>query len=120
MIEQTLHALISADQRFTSLAADRLSPVLLSERSALPAATYQVISKRYLYCLDGRIDLTKARIQVDTWSKSYAQAKSLTDVITGILDGSTLDVQLLSSTDLYEHEAQLYRVMTEFFVSCSS
>lgn len=120
MIEQTLHALISSDERFVSVADDRLSPGLLSEQSSLPAATYQVISKRYLYALDGRIDLTKARIQIDTWAKTYAQAKALAAAITAILDDSTLDAQLLSSTDLYEHEAQLYRVMTEFSVSYSS
>lgn len=120
MIEQSLHALITADQRFVSVAADRLSPVLLSEESALPAATYQVISKRYLYALDGRVSLTNARVQVDTWSKSYGKAKALAEAITEILDGSAMDVQLLSSTDLYEHEAQLYRVMTEFSVNYAS
>lgn len=120
MIEQVLHSLIAADQRFISLAADRLSPVLLNEQSSFPAATYQVISTRPLYTLDGRINLTKARVQIDSWSKSYGQAKELALAITAVLDGSALDAQLLSSTDLYEREAQLYRVMTEFAVSYAS
>lgn len=119
MIEQVLHSLIAADQRFISLAADRLSPILLNEQSSFPAATYQVVSTRPLYALDGRIDLTKTRVQIDSWSKSYGQSKALANTITAILDASTLDVQLLSSTDLYEREAQLYRVMTEFSVNYS-
>lgn len=125
MIEQNIHSLMVADARFTDIALDRFRPVLLAENSCLPAATYQVISKRFVYALDGRVDITFVRMQVDTWANTYAAAKNLAEAITAILDdysggfqdGSQIrSVQIMSSTDFYDKDAHIYRVMTEFYI----
>lgn len=123
MIEQGIQQLIATDQRFTSIASTRLYPVLLPTDSPLPAATYQVISVTPLYSLDTRVNLTKMRLQIDTWSSDYSDAKTLAAAIVSILDNftgalpdgtSVLGIQARTSSDLFEPKALMYRTLLEF------
>jgi len=127
MIETNLVELLLADATVTSIIADRLYPVLLPDESPLPAVTYQVISTTPLYALDGRINLTRYRIQIDVWAAwpNYAQAKTLAEAIRVVLDGysgpqtdgSRIDsIIQAGATDLFEPGALLHRVMAEYII----
>jgi len=54
-----------------------------------PAVTLHVISTTQGHNLDGRDSYVKSRIQVDSWSNSYAQATALADAIGDLIDGFT-------------------------------
>lgn len=127
MIESNLVDLLRADATVTSIAADRIYPVLLPDESTLPAITYQVIATTPLYALDERINLTRYRIQIDAWAKwpSYAQAKSLAEAIRVVLDGysgprpdgSRIDsIIQVGATDLFEPSGLIHRVMAEYII----
>jgi hypothetical protein len=125
MIEAGLQQRITSSDAFAAIANTRLHPVLLPEEAPLPAATYQSISTRPLYTLEDRVTLTEVRIQFDTWATSYGPAKALMSAIdaaidnfTGVLSEGTrvLGVQLLTSGDLYESAARIYRVTADYKV----
>lgn len=123
MIESGIHKLIVTDPRFADIADSRLYPILLPNDSPLPAATYQAISIKALYVLDARVNFDQLRFHVDTWGKTYGHAKDLASAVVKVLDGFSgalpdgshvFGTQLRNSTDYYEHEALIYRVLIEF------
>jgi Protein of unknown function (DUF3168) len=125
MIESGLHQLITSDARFSTIAATRLYPVFLPTDSLLPSATYQVIAVKPMYDLNSRVNVSQMRLQIDTWAFEYADAKALRDAIISILDNysgplsdgsKVFGIQLLTTTDYFEHEALTYRVLTEFSI----
>lgn len=128
MIEAGIHSLIVNSAEFASIADTRLFPVLLSEESPLPAATYQVIATSPLYALDGRINFTEITLQVDAWGETYAQVRSLAQAVestldnySGVLaDGSKVQgIQLYQQLDLFEPGARIFRVMSQFKIQFS-
>jgi hypothetical protein len=125
MIEAGLYQLITSSPAFSSVASNRLHAVLLPTDSTLPAATYQRISTKALYTLDGRVNLTQARFQFDTWAGTYADAKNLMAAINTAIDNYSGDlpdgthvfgVQLYSCSDRYEQEARIYRVTADYMI----
>jgi hypothetical protein len=129
MLEFGLQHLISNASAFTTLAGTRLFPVLLREAETLPAATYQLITTRPLYTLNKRINFTQSRIQFDTWAGDYVSAKNLMAAINAAVDnfsGDLVDgthvfgVQLLTSGDLFESDANIYRCTADYMIQHSS
>lgn len=125
MIEAGLFALLAADTQVQALCGTRIYPLLLPDAPTLPAVTYQTISSVSGYTNDGQTDATKARIQMDVWAQSYMVAKSLAEAIRHVLDAysGTLpdgtevgNILRDNSTDLYEEQAFLYRVQTDWLV----
>lgn len=125
MIEDGLQQLITADERFSAIAATRLYPVLLPTISPLPAATYHVVAVTPLYSLDSRVNVNKMRLQIDTWGSDYADAKGLASAVIAILedfagplpDGTQVfGVQLRNSSDAFDPQSLTYRVLTEFYI----
>ena len=123
MIEQGIKELLTSSTEFSAIAANRLYPLLLPTDSALPAATYNVVSVTPLYELTERVNFTKLRLQIDAWGTTYSDAKDLAAAIVDTLDNfsgllpdgtQVFGVQLRNSTDDYEHEALTFRVLTEF------
>lgn len=55
-----LQQIVTASPEFSAIAGSRLYPVLLPEGSTVPAATYQLVSTRPLYVLDGKVNLTQS------------------------------------------------------------
>ena len=125
MLEAGLHQLIASSPDFIALASTRLYPVLLPTVSPLPAATYQRITTGALYALQNRVNVTKCRMQFDTWATDYGDAKALMNAINSVLDsysGTLSDgtqifgIQLYSCSDRYEPEALLYGVTADYVI----
>lgn len=128
MIESYLHDIIASDTRFTSLARDRLYPVLLPKDPQLPAVTYQRITTRRDYTTTGAVALERIRLQFDIWARTHKQAKQLQAALVAILedrsiyatafaDGSYIDAIMLdTATDGFAQDARLYRVSMDFIV----
>lgn len=124
-MESALQKLITSSAGFTALASTRLYPVLLPDEAKLPAATYQTISAIPIYALEGRINLTQYRVQIEVFATTYTGAKGLAaaisdviDAYSGVLaDGSRFDsVTLESYTDLYQSDARVYSVSTDWII----
>lgn len=129
MLEFGLQHLITSSSTFTALASTRLFPVLLPENESLPSATYQLITTRAQYALDGRVNFTQSRVQFDTWANDYVSAKNLMAAINAAIDNFSGDlsegthvygVQLLTSGDLFEADANIYRCTADYVIQHAS
>lgn len=129
MIEVGIVQHLLADPDVASLCGTRIYPLLLPETVSFPAATYQTISTVSDYTFDGASGFTQARIQIDVWATRYLDAKSLSEAIRSVLDAfdgtlpdGTKQVFIMrdNSTDLYENQAELYRVQTDWLVLYSA
>lgn len=130
MIEDGLVALITSDTRFSTIAADRLFPVVLPETLLDPttpaptSATYQVISSIPDRTLDGPTSMVTARVQIDTWAQAYGDAKALAKAVKDILDaytgtlpdGTHVDDAWRDNTgtDGFDPDSRLYRVQADY------
>ena len=123
MLGVDIRNLVIADPTFISLAGDRLYPVLLPEDAPLPSATYQVISTLPLYASGGRVAFTQTRLEIDTWADTYQHAKTLATAISNVLDdysgGDIEHIAIVTSQDLYEPSARVYRVRLDYLIQHS-
>lgn len=122
-IEKGLHDLLLNDPSVSSLAVNRIYPVLMKEKSKQPSIVYQTISMTPVDSLDGQNALTKKRIQFDCYSTTYGEVKRLEAAVISALagfrgtlsDGTVVQSLMLSlSVDLYEQDSLLYRVTLDF------
>ncbi len=125
MLETGLVALLKSDSAVASLCGTRIFPLLLPDSPILPSVTYQTISSVSQYTNDGATGFTINRIQVDVWAASYMVVKTLSDAIREVLAGYSdilpdgtqiLNIMQDNVTDLYEDQAYLYRVQTDWLV----
>jgi hypothetical protein len=100
-------------------------PAITTGLPALPSVTYQTISSVAQYTNDGATGFTVNRIQIDVWSDGYISGKTLSEAIRNVLDGysgvlsdgtQVLNIMRDNVSDLYENQAYLYRVQTDWLV----
>ena len=85
--EIAIYAVLAADSGVTDLVGTRIYPVRALRGASLPYITYQRISTVRRHPLDRPTDLADARVQVDCWAGSYAEAKTLAAAVRSALAG---------------------------------
>jgi len=89
-------------------------PLKLPQGTDYPAITYIVVADIQDQALYGNIYEKITRFQVDIWTKSYSEGKSLKElVINKIIELRGGDI---SSQDLYEDDTLLYRQLIDFTI----
>ncbi len=107
-----------------SIAPYRIYPVVLPEGQPTPSLTYQRIASIHLPSLDSTIGMTRTRIQIDAWGRTYGDADELRKVVIQALSGRTINYEgthiqnilPLSDMDMFDHDAVLYQARTEFYI----
>ncbi|MFK5937724.1 MAG: hypothetical protein QM497_04915 [Sulfurimonas sp.] len=99
---------------FSSLktVCDRVYPQIMPEDVVFPAIVYSVIFDGTEQSVAGEICGRTTRFQVDIYSKSYGEVKSLKDL--AIVKIVALDGGSVSAQDLYEDSIKLYRQLLDF------
>jgi len=86
---------------------NRVSPLHLPQHNKGVSITYQILHSSPIRNLSGCDDTYKIRVQINVWSKHYAELKAtsreLQDVIRKFKKVVSYDV-----TELYETETELY------------
>ncbi len=114
-VEPKLYALLTADPTVSAIVGARVYPMVMPQRATFPAVTYFRVSGGQQNTLDGYSGTENPRIQVDCWAKKYADVKALAAAIRAAMDGATTFRALcISDRDLYEDDADLFRVLLEF------
>ena len=125
MLVEGLSSLLSGDSGLQGAVAGQIYPVLLPQNACLPAVTYQVVSTQSLYTLEERVNVNQCRMQFDIWSTDYLPGKQAAAALTAAIDNFTgtlsegthvFGVQLQTSSDLYESDARMNRVLIEFVI----
>lgn len=106
----------------TALIGTRIYPNLRPAEAALPLAVYSIISdipeNAFMGTAESR--LSHARLQIDVYAKTYRQAHQVAAAIESVIANlARPDLSGLrdSVRDLYDNEAQLHRVSTDYTVS---
>lgn len=93
-------------------------PMFLPDDAVYPAITYQVVYDGANQSFNsGTVMSRDVRFQVDIFSKSYSEAKTLKDgvvsEVVGLKGGS------ISAQDLYEDSLELHRQLIDFKIKRS-
>ena len=99
----------------------RIYPVLLPQKSILPAVTYTRLVTPLLHELDTTSVLPHPTFQFDCWAESYARAKDVAeqvyialDMYRGAMGAYTVEASITeSSRDSYDPATKLWHVMVD-------
>lgn len=125
-MEEAVIAWLLADPALAALIVDRLTPGVRTQGDHLPALVFNLISDLPDYSNDGQTGLTQARIQLDAYGSTYAQAKAVARAanarISGwraVVGGWTIQgVFQQNARDTFTHDApeKIPGVSTDFIV----
>lgn len=104
---------------YTKLAAlGAAYPGGLPANPTLPSVSYKFISEVQQRSHSGN-SLTRRRVQVDCWAKTYTAACTLADSVKSSLDLDKTTFELITAEnaiDLHEPEPGIYHKALEFFL----
>lgn len=116
--EADLKGHLQGSSALTALTADRISPTLREEGTAVPAVTYDVISVDPHNNLAGRdSSLRNYRVQIDCWARTHADALAMFDAIRarmGVSAATFSSVVLATMIEDFEPDTKLYRRSQDF------
>jgi len=114
-LEQKLYTALTSSTLITTLSSNRIYPLRSPQDSAYPHIIYTRISGERYNGLSGYLDSEHPTIQIDVYSTSYSQVKSISANIHTVLDATTtFKAILLSDSDLYEDAVDKYRVTADY------
>ena len=105
---------------YTALAACGAAyPVSLPANPSMPSMSYRFVSETQMRHESGN-SLTRRRLQVDCWAKTYTAAITLGNSVKTALDLRVSNpfklITAENAADLSDPEAGIYHRMLEFFV----
>lgn len=118
---QLIFQKLSGDATVASLVGTRIYPNKAREGDTGARIVYSVITDVPQNTLDGSVGtrLRSIRLQVDCYAPTYqlaAQVADAVDTVLGNLESPSLNAWRENSTDLYDDEAKLHRVLQEYAV----
>ena len=123
MIEAAIRSILINDATVKAITT-RCYPVTIPQSPTYPLILYTKITGMRDHHLQGPNGRAHPRFQIEAWSKTYTEAKTLADAIREALDGysgtasSTKIGSCLieSERDIYESEIEVYRVIQDYFI----
>jgi hypothetical protein len=119
---ELLRAQLVADAAVTNLVGQRIYPQVAPQGAAAPFVVLTVVSDVPASTFTGApADLLRsARVQVDSYATKYLDAHQVADavdLVVAALSRPDLSAIRENSRDLYDDEAQLHRVSSDYAVS---
>ncbi len=95
--------------------AHNVCAIAAAQNTVPPYAVYTLVSDNAEMCAGGMTDLKEVRYQLDVYSFSYLECKSImTDLLTAIRTGTTFKHIIYDLTDGIEPDGKTYRSRLEF------
>lgn len=124
-LEEGLVTYLRADGPIAALVGTRVHPMILPQVATYPALAYMVVSDDRPQSHSGPTGLATPRVQIDCWGATYGAAKALERAVRAALEGyigsmgsvTVRGVFLDTAQDLFDEEAQKYRVRMDWFIS---
>src|SRR6266403_1201399 len=127
MLEEGIKQRLATFSETQAIVGDSVFPLQLPPEQNVPALVYAIVSTSPVLGISGQNNLTKKRLQVDGYDKTYAGIKALEKAVNHALlnfqgtlaDGDATYVDSIytnTAVDLFESDANLYRVMLDFDV----
>ena len=116
-LDQKLYTALTGSTLITTLTTNRIYPVRSPQDAAYPHIIYTRISGERYNGLSGYLTSEHPTIQIDVYSTSYDQSRTLAGNIHTVLNTTTtFKAVLLSDSDLYEDAVNKYRVTADYGV----
>jgi hypothetical protein len=125
-MEETVIAWLLAAPALAALIGERLTPGVRTQGAPLPALVFNLISDLPDYSNDGPTGLTQARIQLDAYGATYAEAKAVARAANARVSGwrgtvggwAIQGVFQQNARDTFNHDApeKIHGVSTDFIV----
>lgn len=124
-IEADLRALLVADTTVSGMVGTRIYLARLPQDPTYPAITFSKVSGPRVHTLAGRGGRARPRLSVHCWAESDVGAKALANAVRAVLDGFNGTTNSGRRTtflidnefDLYDDEADVYRVVQDYRAS---
>jgi hypothetical protein len=118
----SIYATLAGDATLAEIFEDRIYPVVAEQPSSKPYLVFSRVSSQVGLVLAGSSNDREARVQVDAFSRRYADIDTARDALIALFHGKTgamsstelWQAELDSDTDLFEAEDQLYRLTIDF------
>lgn len=124
MIPEFIYETLSSDPAIAGVVGARIYPLRAPQSTAAPYIVYSRVSQVPDLVMSGRCNSSRARIQIDVYGRTYAEACEIRDRIDELLHGTSSGdvwrIRLESSMSLYNHGDRFYREMLDFSVLYSS
>jgi len=86
-IETAIYSVLTGDDSVNALVAARVYPQVMDEGAVLPAIVYHHLNTGREWVLDGPVNLTEPRFQVNCFAATYYQARDLANKVRLVLNG---------------------------------
>jgi len=123
MIETAIRYILINDSTVKDITT-RCYPVTIPQSPQYPLILYTKITGMRDHHLRGPSGHAHPRLQIESWSKSYSEAKTLAAAIRKALDGYSGTASgtvirsclIESERDIFESEIEVYRVTSDWFI----
>jgi len=97
------------------LAGGEVYALVAAENTQYPAIVYTPVVQEHIFGIDGPHNLQRARVQVDTYARTYQEALHLQDqVLTALLADKSTVADVRMGLSEFEDQARLYRVSVDY------
>jgi len=80
-VEQKLYEALAADATIQELLSGRIFPVIIPQKTPMPALVYHRVSGVPYTHMGAGYGLSQVRIRVDIWARTYAEAKDICEAV---------------------------------------
>lgn len=123
-IEDGLYKYLCADAGVSAIVSSRVYPLVMPQKTTLPATTYQTTALKPDRNLAGNTGRMTATIRINAWAETYTEAKNLAEALrtalndySGAMGSDTIQRSgVESETDGWDEETELYRVSMQITI----
>ena len=123
-IEKALNSILTSDVTVNALIEGRSYPVTLPQDPEYPLCLYIHISGTTENQLRGDAGQAHKRYQIESWAKTYSEAKDLSNAVLEALNqysgtvGTVVigSILIVNSNETYEEVVKVYRVMQDYMI----
>jgi len=123
-IEDGLFYYLTNNVGVAAIVSTRVYPLVMAQKTTLPAITYQTTALTPDRTLDGNTGRITATIQINAWAETHVEVKSLAEALrlalndySGAMGSDTVQrSRVESEKDGWDDETQFYRVSMQITV----
>lgn len=123
-IEDGLYDYLKNNVGVSAIVASRIFPLVMAQKTTLPAITYQTSSLKPDRNMGGNTGRMTATIQLNAWAETYTEVKSLAEALrsalndySGAMGSDTIRRSgVESETDGWDEETGFFRVSMQITI----
>jgi hypothetical protein len=118
VIENLFYSLLTSSVPISGACGSNIWPLVLPNSPTLPAITYSFVggTANPTFNTSG---LTRYRVEVNCYGKSYTDAYTLRSAVKAALNGysdANMTIEFMHPIDFFDHEVSVYRCAAEFYL----